>query len=322
LGLLLEHQTDLIVSSDKFGTRNYVNQAFCDFFGHDKDYFIGTNYRTLNPENVDQFYLRVFDSISFDNPKITITIIRENALGQKRWIKWDEIGFFNADKEVIEILSIGHDITEMKENEFQNANYIAQFEELAFKNSHHFRKPLSNILGVINLIDNESTEEEISELLSIIKTEIIDLDSSSQELSNFINLHSKSIKHDKEVFNIDFINAKLMHLKWKYKIKHFLDGQGSLSESQAVSPLESDFGKWYYNEGKQKYGHLESVRKLEIQHEKMHQLVREILILQKENKKDLAEEKYKQLVRISDKIIILLDESEQFINNKNAAYLD
>lgn len=321
LSLLLEHQTDLIVSTDKFGNRNYVNQAFCDFFGKDKDYFIGTNYRTLNPEIVDQFYIRLFDSISYKNPKITITIVRENALGEKRWIKWDEVAYFNANKEVVEILSIGHDITEMKENEFQNANYIAQFEELAFKNSHHFRKPLSNILGVINLIDSESTEEEINELLGIIKTEIIDLDTSSQELSNFINTHSKNQRNNKEIFNSDFINAKLMHLKWKYKIKHYLNGEGSLTENQAISPFDSEFGKWYYTFGKDKYGHLESVQKFEIQHEKLHLMVREILKLQRDDKKELAEKKYKQLLNISDKIIILIDEAEQYINNKNAETL-
>lgn len=321
VGLLLEHQTDLIVISDKFGNRNYVNKSFYEFFGKDKDYFIGTNYRTLEIDNLDEFYLKIFDSLSYENPKITITIVRENALGQKRWIKWDEMAFFDANNEVTEVLSIGHDITEMKENEFQNANYIAQFEELAFKNSHHFRKPLSNIIGLISLIDGKTTESEINEIFNIVKSEISDLDSSSKELSEFINLHSINKKHDSEVFNTDFINAKLMHLKWKYKIKHYLDGEGSLTDIQAISPEDSDFGKWYYTEGKAKYGHLEPVIKFEKQNLKLHQQVSQILQLQKEGSNELAEKKYKELVSISDKIILLLDEAEQYVNNKNATIL-
>ncbi|MEO8234052.1 MAG: PAS domain S-box protein [Flavobacterium sp.] len=317
--LLLENQTDLIVITDKQGNRKYVNKAFCDFFGKDKDYFRGTNYRTLQPDNVDKFYLKVFDSISYENPKITIVLLRENALGQKRWIKWDEIAFFDTNKEVIEILSIGHDITEMKENEFQNANYIAQFEELAFKNSHHFRKPLSNIIGVIDLIDDNTSKDQTNELLSIIKNEINDLDSSSQELSNFINTHSKNSKHQQEIFNLDFIEAKLKHLKWRYRIRHFLDGEGSLTKSQAISHHDCDFGKWYYSKGKEKYGQMESVQKIELQHEKLHHLVRKILELKSEGKTDESEIKYNELVATSDKIIILLDESEQAINNENAS---
>jgi PAS domain S-box-containing protein len=317
--LLLENQTDLVVITDKYGNRKYVNKAFCKFFGNDKDYFLGTNYRTLDPNDIDQFYLKVFDSISYENPKITIVIVRENALGEKRWIKWDEIAFFDANNEIIEILSIGHDITEMKENEFQNANYIAQFEELAFKNSHHFRKPLSNIIGVIDLIDDDSDKVEIKEFLDIIRNEIKDLDFSSHELSTFINTHSKNSKHEEETYNVDFINAKLKHLKWKYKIRHFLDGEGSLTENQAVSHYHSDFGKWYYSEGKEKYGHMESVQKLELQHEKLHHLVKEILDLKAKGKIEESEIKYRKLVATSDKIIILLDESEQSINNENAS---
>ena len=317
--LLLENQTDLIVITDKEGNRKYVNKAYCDFFGKDKNYFMGTNYRTMQPDKVDNFYLRVFDSISYENPKITIVLLRENALGQKRWLKWDEIAFFNTNKEIIEILSIGHDITEMKENEFQNANYIAQFEELAFKNSHHFRKPLSNIIGVIDLIDDDSSKDQIKEFLSIIKDEINDLDSSSQELSNFINTHSKNNKHPKEIFNVDFIDAKLKHLKWRYRIRHFLDGAGSLTESQALSHHQCDFGKWYYSEGKEKYGQMESVQKIEWQHEKLHNLVKEIVELKSKGKIQESEIKYSELVATSDKIIILLDESEQTINNENAS---
>jgi PAS domain S-box-containing protein len=316
--LLLENQTDLISITDKYGNRKYVNKAFYDFFGKDKDYFIGTNYRTLEPEKVDEFYLKIFDTISYENPKISIVIVKENALKQKRWMKWDEIAFFDSNKEVVEILSIGHDITEMKENEFQNANYIAQFEELAFKNSHHFRKPLTNIIGVIDLINGDSNQTEINELLNIIKTEMNDLDSSSKELSSFINTHSKNNKHQEEIFNTDFIDAKLKHLKWKYKIRHFLDGEGSLTQNQAISHQDSDFGKWYYSEGKKKYGHMESVKKLEVQQQKLHDLVKEILDLKAKGEIQKTEEKYKKLVATSDKIILLLDESEQIINNENA----
>ena len=317
--MLLENQTDLITITDKYGNRKYANKAFYNFFGKDKDYFIGTNYRTLDPSIVDDFYLKIFDSISYENPKISIVILRENALGQKRWIKWDEIAFFDAKKEVVEILSIGHDITEMKENEFQNANYIAQMEELAFKNSHHFRKPLSNIIGVIDLINEDSNQLEINELLDIIKTEINDLDSSSKELSSFINTHSKNNKHQEEAFNTDFIDAKLKHLKWKYKIRHFIDGEGSLTQNQAISHHDSDFGKWYYSEGKEKYGHMESVQKLELQHEKLHHLVKEIIDLKAKGEIQKAEKKYQELVTKSDKIVLLLDESEQIINNENAS---
>ena len=311
LGIILENQTDLIVISDKYGNRSYVNQSFCDFFGRNKEFYIGTNYRTLDADNVDQFYLQLFDSISYENPKITVTIVRENISGEKRWIRWTEIGFFNADKEITEILSIGHDVTDIKENEFQNANYIAQFEELAFKNSHQLRKPLSNILGIINLVDNESTLAEVNELLDIVKNEVVDLDSYSQELSNFININSKNNLPKRDNFNNDFINAKLMHLKWKYKILHFINGASSLTNNQAFTSTVSDFGKWYYNEGKAKYGHIKPFKKLEVYIERIHKNVLDINLRQQNTEK--YNDLFNLLQRNSDKIIILIDEAEQFV---------
>lgn len=317
LRLLLENQTDLIVITNSEGKRRYVNQSFCNFFGKERDYFIGSNYRTLDTKIAKETYLEIFKKLTVDNPKIKSVSVLENANGEKRWIEWNEVALFDSNDNVIEILSIGHDISELKEIEFQNANYIAQFEELAFKNSHHFRSPLSNVMGIIDLLDNnESSKEEIKELINIMKVEISDLDGASRELSAFINsYHSRNHKPERKSFNIDFIEAKSKHLNWRYKIRNYLDGTGTLTANQAVSHLHCDIGKWYYNEGKDRYGHLPPVQKFEIEHEKLHNLVREILELKSIDEHDIAETKYLELVHTSDKIILLLDETEVIVRN-------
>ena len=323
LSLFLENQTDLVVITDKLGNRKYVNKAFCKFFDKDKAHFIGTNYRTYDPNDIDYVYLQLFDSISYENPKTSTVIVRQNALGEKRWIQWNEIAFFDADKNVIEILSIGHDITEMKENENQNANYITQFEELAFQNSHHFRRPLSNIIGVINLIDEESTIGEVKELISIVKEEISELDVASHELSDFINANSNTIAtvlNNQNPFELDFTNDKVKHLKWKFKVRNFLDAKGSLNLNQAILPVDCETGKWFNTVGKQKYASFLSFDKFEKEHEKLHHLVKEIITLKEENKTQKAEEKYLELVKSIDKIILILDEAENSINTKKVLH--
>jgi PAS domain S-box-containing protein len=323
LSLFLENQTDLVVITDKHGNRKYVNKSFCKFFDKDKEHFIGTNYRTYDSNDLDYAYLELFDSISYENPKTTTVIVRQNALGEKRWIQWNEIAFFDADENVIEILSIGHDITEMKENENQNANYITQFEELAFQNSHHFRRPLSNIIGVINLIDEESTIVEVKELIAIVKDEISELDVASHELSDFINANSNtiaSIVNNQNSFELDFTNDKVKHLKWKFKVRNFLDGKGSLNLSQAILPVDCETGKWFNTIGKEKYAAFLSFDKFEKEHENLHHLVTEIIGLKEENKTQKAEEKYMELVQSIDKIILILDEAENSINTKKVLH--
>jgi PAS domain S-box-containing protein len=310
--LLLENQTDLIIIRNGIGVRKYVNRAFCNFFGKDSEFFIGTNYKTHFPQS--EYYTNSYEALSYENPKITFQEVLKNEKGEKRWIKWDGIALFDENQKITEILSIGHDITELKEKEFQNAKYIAQFEEMAFKNSHKFRGPLSNIIGILNLYESDDvSQNETVEMNNWIKSAIHDLDNASVELTSFINLYhqeSKSDKNNTEV-SMDFDIAKSKHLNWKYKIKNFLDGESSLTRIEAVSHQVSELGKWYYGVGKMKYGHLASMQEFETEHRILHETTAEILQLRAVGNLDKMQLKYKLLQKTSDKIFLLLDEAER-----------
>ena len=56
------------------------------------------------------------------------------------------------------------------------------------------------------------------------------------------------------------------------------------------------------------------MQKFEIEHEKLHNLVREILSFKEKNQLDKAETGYKELIKVSDKIVGYLDEAEKEIN--------
>jgi methyl-accepting chemotaxis protein len=58
---------------------------------------------------------------------------------------------------------------------------------------------------------------------------------------------------------------------------------------------------------KEKYGHLKEMQEFEIEHEKLHAVVKEIVQLKSAGKTELAEDKYQLLLSISDKIILYLD---------------
>ena len=317
LSLVLENQSDLIVISNKAGMRKYVNIAYCDFFGKTKDDFIGTNYKTQEPDRATPIYLNLIDTLSFKNPKITFLEVIENKMNEKRWIVWNELATFNSNKEISEIFSFGHDITNLKQIEFQNANFIAQFEEIAFKTSHKFRGPLGNIMGIINLIDeNDISQDEIKKIINFIKEDIVKLDLTSKDLSTFINNYqtNKNILKNKNQGNLDIEQAKSKHLNWKYKIRNFIDGSSSLTYNQATSSNHSELGKWYFNEGKVKYGHLKVIQKFEKEQEVLHNYVIEILDLKANNDLENAELVYQKLLSSSDKIIHFLEEAEEYLS--------
>jgi hypothetical protein len=113
---------------------------------------------------------------------------------------------------------------------------------------------------------------------------------------------------------IDFSQARFKHLNWKFRIRNFLDGKESLTRNQAISHRECDLGKWFYSEGKKKYGHLTEMQEFELEHEKLHNIVREIVTLKESGNLAKAEEKNIELQKISDQIIFFLDMAEKNIN--------
>jgi methyl-accepting chemotaxis protein len=95
------------------------------------------------------------------------------------------------------------------------------------------------------------------------------------------------------------------------RLRDFLDGKEALTLEQAVSHKHCDFGKWYYSEGLKSYGHLKPIMDVEKPHEELHQLIKTIIGLKDEGKTQEAENAYKQVAKISERIVACLTEAER-----------
>lgn len=109
---------------------------------------------------------------------------------------------------------------------------------------------------------------------------------------------------------LDLSTAKAAHLNWKTRLRAFLDGKESISLEEAVSHHHCKFGKWYYNEGLQKYGHLAAIQEVEKPHEELHELIREIIDYKNKGMLQEAEQAYQYVAMASSRIVDLLDEAE------------
>lgn len=56
--------------------------------------------------------------------------------------------------------------------------------EISALNAHHLREPLSRILGLVNMLDDEKAEEFIKEVIPILKISANDLDNALQNVIN------------------------------------------------------------------------------------------------------------------------------------------
>lgn len=113
---VVEDQTELIIRFLPDGTILFVNQAYCDYFGLQREELIGRSYAPIvfeaDREMVDQ---RV-KSISPDNPIVTIQN-RVVVNGEVRWTEWISRLLPSQQGEATELQAVGRDITQLKEIE-------------------------------------------------------------------------------------------------------------------------------------------------------------------------------------------------------------
>ncbi|SEI67307.1 Methyl-accepting chemotaxis protein [Allopseudospirillum japonicum] len=109
---------------------------------------------------------------------------------------------------------------------------------------------------------------------------------------------------------LDLSKAKAAHLRWRSRLRDFLDGRGSLTHAEAVSHKDCVLGTWYYSEGLQEYGHIEAMRTLEQPHVRLHALIREVIDLKEAGDLEAAEDLYFQVEDLSKQIVDLLEQIE------------
>ena len=114
--------------------------------------------------------------------------------------------------------------------------------------------------------------------------------------------------------HFDFDSARSAHMAWKARLRAFLDGQSSLSHSEAVSHRDCVLGKWYYSTGLEKFGQLSEMRELEPHHEELHAVIREIIALKQAGDETAAEAAFDRVEVLSGQIIELLDGIEAQIS--------
>jgi len=114
---LVENQTDLVCRFTPDGTLVYVNDAYCHFSEKTKDELIGKKWHPLPVSDDVQFIQEKLLTLSPSNP----TVIIENRIfsgkGDIHWMQFLNSGLFDLDGNLMEIQSVGRDITELKQTE-------------------------------------------------------------------------------------------------------------------------------------------------------------------------------------------------------------
>jgi PAS domain S-box-containing protein len=111
---LIEAQSNFIVRTDTEGQFTFVNEAFCRFLGRSRGELIGNESQSfVFYEDID-IPGKAVESLISRRERVVTVEHRMRARTRTAWVQWENVAVFDEAGRVIEIQSVGQDITERR----------------------------------------------------------------------------------------------------------------------------------------------------------------------------------------------------------------
>jgi PAS domain S-box-containing protein len=147
---VVEGQTELIVRWLPDGTRTFVNDAYCRYFEKTSAELIGKSlFPWMSSDEQREALQSRIASISVENPVARGEHEGPGPDGETRWQRWTERGIFDEHGTLLELQSVGQDITEQKQTEgaLRRAERLASIGTMAAGIAHEINNPIAAALN-------------------------------------------------------------------------------------------------------------------------------------------------------------------------------
>ena len=183
LSLIVRNTNDMVVLTDIHGKITWINEAFTKVTGYSLAEIIGEKPgHILQGEETDAHTVASISQDLEAYKEIKTEIINYTKSGEKYWIEVKIQPILDNEGKPVGFMAIQSVITERKEYEQKILHRNKLLEEIAFVQAHEVRRPVANILGLINLIRGEEDP-----YTKIIATYINYLDVAAKDLDDVIH---------------------------------------------------------------------------------------------------------------------------------------
>ena len=152
----------------------YVNPAFTKLTGYNPEDVIGKTANVfMNKTSLKSDFKRISQALK-KKEEISFETINLNKNKEEYWTNISMIPITNKDNEHSHWISIQRDISKEKEREKEREQLISELtqnnkdlKQFSYITSHNLRAPLSNLTGLLNLIEDIPVEdEELKEIIN------------------------------------------------------------------------------------------------------------------------------------------------------------
>ena len=116
---IVEDQTEIICRFRPDGMISFVNEAFCRYFGKNRDEVLGARYLPSIPKEDRRNLWTAYGSLAPHRPVFHMEFRIEMPNCSVRWLHWTNRAIYDESGTLVEHQGVGRDITERKQSEQQ-----------------------------------------------------------------------------------------------------------------------------------------------------------------------------------------------------------
>lgn len=164
---------------------SYVSDNYNRNFDFVNESLLGKHFSiTLHPDDIA--ICAEAGKKCFENPGklVAATLRKHNGMGGFVVTQWEMQAIFNEHHEPEGIFCIGYNITELVSAKTEIETKNSKLSEIGFIQSHVVRKPLANIIGLINILSSTDPDPEIRQLHELLHSSAMELDMVIKEISD------------------------------------------------------------------------------------------------------------------------------------------
>ena len=152
----------------------YVNPAFSIMSGYSSHEIIGKSPNIfIGPNSDNKEYEKLINAIA-KKEECEVETISYKKNQEEYWVTFSMLPVYNSEEELSHWVSIQRDISEKKKQEVEKEQLIRELtrnnkdlQQFSYITSHNLRAPLSNLTGLLNLIEDIPIEnKELKEIIN------------------------------------------------------------------------------------------------------------------------------------------------------------
>lgn len=188
----------------------YVNNAFCAMTGYKSKKVLSKPFNPFNTEELDSHEYEKFIAAIAEKRECQIETLTKKNNKEEYWVRFSMIPIYNSDNELSHWISIQKDVTEERKQEKEKEQLIRELtqnnkdlKQFSYITSHNLRAPLSNLIGLLNLIEDiPINDSELSEIINGFKKSTHLLNETINDLVKIIVIKDKiSIQKENVTIN-------------------------------------------------------------------------------------------------------------------------